>query len=192
LKRKTKHKGLPSTGSDSEEDSDGDSTGILGQRAARRAAAVHPGPALPTEALPESETESDSDRQPEPSTPIRQPSTPIRPLTPRALTPLTPLNNHPSTPPTNLAPLPPPPQLIPHPTAPLPRPPHYTAARRHISMSPIKSPAPLPNGYRAPPPDNDGEDEVDHDRPATAVTGKRGRGGNRLGGRGTTSKRRRY
>ena len=34
-----KHKGLPGTGSDSEEDPDGDSTGILGQRAARQAAA---------------------------------------------------------------------------------------------------------------------------------------------------------
>lgn len=40
LKRKTKRKGLPGAGSDSEEEPDGDSTGILGQRAARRAAAV--------------------------------------------------------------------------------------------------------------------------------------------------------
>jgi hypothetical protein len=35
-----KRKGLPGMASDSEEDLDGDSTGILGQRAARRAAAA--------------------------------------------------------------------------------------------------------------------------------------------------------
>ena len=40
LKRKTKHKGPPGAASDSEEDPDGDVTGILGQRAARRAAAI--------------------------------------------------------------------------------------------------------------------------------------------------------
>ena len=38
--RKTKHKGPPGAASDSEEDPDGDVTGILGQRAARRAAAI--------------------------------------------------------------------------------------------------------------------------------------------------------
>ena len=42
LKRKTKRKGLPGAGSDSEEDPDGDSTGILRQRAARRVEAVQP------------------------------------------------------------------------------------------------------------------------------------------------------
>jgi len=40
LKRKTKHKGPPGATPDSEEDPDSDGTGILGQRAARRAAAV--------------------------------------------------------------------------------------------------------------------------------------------------------
>ena len=39
MKRKTKRKALPGMGSDSEEDPDGDCTGILGQRAARRAEA---------------------------------------------------------------------------------------------------------------------------------------------------------
>lgn len=40
LKRRTKRKGLPGAGSDSEEDPDGDYTGILRQRAARQAAAA--------------------------------------------------------------------------------------------------------------------------------------------------------
>ena len=40
LKCKTKHKGPLGMVSDSEEDPDGDVTGILGQRAARRAAAI--------------------------------------------------------------------------------------------------------------------------------------------------------
>jgi len=40
LKHKTKLKGLPGIASDSEEDLDDDATGILGQRAARRAATI--------------------------------------------------------------------------------------------------------------------------------------------------------
>ena len=40
LKCRTKHKGLPAAGSNSEEDPDSDSTGILGQRAARQRAAA--------------------------------------------------------------------------------------------------------------------------------------------------------